>query len=346
MAKILSAKPKLAQPTVVQPKTPKAPKASLWTRMGSNYVLLISIAVHLLFGGVATYIVVQNIGAKRKMTFAGGPPTTNPSKRALEHQVAMGKKKNMMSAPAQAKRITTTGLAKVALPDMPTMPAMTDVMPTRIAGMGGMGFGPGGGGGGGLGTGGGGSGINFFGLRARMKSVLFLVDISGSMVQGQGKGPGTWQMLEDEIDRALKGVEPTTRFGVVAFSRGIEAYKSDLTDARNDEKSNAIKWLKKHNPSVYIDPTADPKAKAKHEGTRADLALQKAFRMKPEVVFFVSDGEPTDVNTDGLLKQVETAQKTLSRPLVINVVAYKATGGESFMRALAEKNNGVYKEVN
>ncbi len=131
----------------------------------------------------------------------------------------------------------------------------------------------------------------------------------------------------------------------MAFSRGVESYKADLTDARNDEKSNAIKWLKKQSPIVYVDPTADEKLKAKHEGTRADLALQKAFRMKPEVVFFVSDGEPTDTNTDDILKQVETAQKTLSRPLVINVVAYKATGGESFMKALAEKNSGVYKEV-
>lgn len=336
MPKIVAARPKLA----------KASRAGRWSRLASSKVLLISIAVHLLFGAGAAYIIVQNVAAKRKMTFTGGPPTTNPSKRALEHQVAMGKKKNMMSAPAQAKRITTTGLAKVALPEMPAMPALTDVMPTRITGMGGMGFGPGGGGGGGLGSGGGGSGINFFGLRARMKSVVFLVDISGSMVQGQGKGPESWQILEDEVDKALRGVDPTTRFGLVAFSRGVDSYKADLTDARNDEKSNAIRWLKKQSPVVYVDPNADEKLKAKHHGTRADLALQRAFRMKPEVVFFVSDGEPTDTSTDEILKQVETAQKTLSRPIVINVVAYRANGGEKFMRELAEKNSGTFREVN
>src|SRR5688572_26659024 len=168
-----------------RPKVASASRPSRWGRLASSKVLLISIAVHLLFAAGAGYIIVQNVAAKRKLTFSGGPPTTNPSKRALEHQVALGKKKNMMSAPAQAKRITTTGPAKVALPEMPAMPALSDVMPARLAGIGGMGFGPGGGGGGGLGTGSGGSGINFFGLRARLKSVVFLVDVSGSMVQGQ-----------------------------------------------------------------------------------------------------------------------------------------------------------------
>ena len=115
-----------------QPKLAKASQPGRWARLASSKVLLISIAVHLLFAAGAGYIIVQNVAAKRKMTFTGGPPTTNPSKRALEHQVAMGKKKNMMSAPAQAKRITTTGLARVALPEMPAMPALTDVMPGRI----------------------------------------------------------------------------------------------------------------------------------------------------------------------------------------------------------------------
>ena len=112
----------------------------------------------------------------------------------------------------------------------------------------------------------------------------------------------------------MRGVEPTTRFGLVAFSRGVEYYKADLTDARNDEKSNAMRWLKKQSPVVYVDPNADEKAKAKHHGTRADLALQRAFRMKPEVVFFVSDGEPTDLSTDKSSKQVETATENAQSP--------------------------------
>ena len=317
-----------------------------WQRAASSKVLIGVVLFHLILGATARYIYVAHYAGKRKMTFTGGPPTTNPNQRALEHQVAMGKKRNMMSAPAQAKRITTTGLAKVALPEMPAMPALTDVMPARMAGLGGMGMGPGGGGGGGLGTGGGGGNINFFGLRARVRNVVFLVDVSGSMVQGLKKNPATWNTLEDEVDKAMRGLEPTMRFGLVAFASGVEAYKVDLTDARNDEKSNAIKWLKKQSPLEYIDPNATEKQKDKHHGTRADLALQKAFRMKPELIIFVSDGEPTDVNVDDVIKLVEQLQATMPRRVMINAVAYMADSGSKFMQELAEKNGGTFREVN
>ena len=317
-----------------------------WQRVASSKVLIGVVLVHLLFGVTAGYIYVARYAGKRKMTFSGGPPTTNPSQRALEHQVAMGKKRNMMSAPAQAKRITTSGLAKVALPDMPAMPALNDVLPARMAGMGGMGLGPGGGGGGGLGSGGGGGNINFFGLRGRFRNVVFLIDISGSMVQGLKKNPTTWSALEDEVDKTLKGLEPIMRFGLVAFASGVEAYKMELTDARNDEKTNAIKWLKKQSPLEYIDPSSSQKAKDKHHGTRADLALQKAFRMKPELIFFVSDGEPTDMPVDDVISMVEQLQAQMTRRVTINVVAYKADSGFKFMKELAEKNGGTFREVN
>src|SRR5207244_13264763 len=86
------------------------------TILGSKF-LVISIAVHLLFGVGAAYWVVQRYQANRKLTFKGGPPSPNPSTRALEHKVQTAKKQSTMSAPSLAKRITTTGLAKVALPE-------------------------------------------------------------------------------------------------------------------------------------------------------------------------------------------------------------------------------------
>jgi hypothetical protein len=68
-----------------------------------------------------------------------------------------------MSAPAQARRITTTGLAKISLPDMPSLPTADDITPDKMAGLGGagVGFGMGGGGNGG---GGGGRAVNLFGM--------------------------------------------------------------------------------------------------------------------------------------------------------------------------------------
>ncbi len=91
-----------------------------WKFWSGNFLFL-SIAIHFLLGLGATVFVVQRYQAARKLTFKGGPPA-NSSSRALEHKVQLAKKQNTMSQPTMAKRITTSGLAKVALPEMPALP--------------------------------------------------------------------------------------------------------------------------------------------------------------------------------------------------------------------------------
>ncbi len=117
----------------------RAAARSLWTRLPSSRFLVISILVHVLFGVGAAVYVVQVYQPKRKLTFKGGPPSPNHSERALEHKVQLAKKQSTMSAPAM-KRIFSTGLAKVALPEMPAMP-QPDSAPAKMAGVGGAGFG-------------------------------------------------------------------------------------------------------------------------------------------------------------------------------------------------------------
>ena len=96
------------------------PKRSFWSRIFTRKFLFVSILAHLLFGLGATDPIVQSDHAKRKLTFQGGPPGTNPSKHALEHKVSMAQKKKTGGAPPQAKRIATTGLSAIALPEMPS----------------------------------------------------------------------------------------------------------------------------------------------------------------------------------------------------------------------------------
>jgi hypothetical protein len=150
---------------ISEPVPSSKPSRWPWKRMGGSF-LLISIAAHVLFGIGATYFIVQTIQAKRKLTFQAGPKSPNPSQRAIEHKVSMAKKQSTMSAPAQPKRITTTGASKVALPDMPSMPKMDDFTPGQMAGVGGTGIGTMLGGAGGPSGGSSGAGMTFFGLRS------------------------------------------------------------------------------------------------------------------------------------------------------------------------------------
>jgi hypothetical protein len=140
-------------------------KRGWYRKLFASQFLFISILFHLLFGAVAAYVVVNRYQAARKLTFKGGPPSPNPSTRALEHKVQMAKKQSTMSAPSVAKRITSTAPSKVSLPEMPAMPKLA-APPVKMAGAGGadVSFNPGGmttsGG-----SGAGGAAVPFFGFR-------------------------------------------------------------------------------------------------------------------------------------------------------------------------------------
>ena len=177
-----------------------------WERTSGKF-LMISIAVHVLFGLVAAVFVVQHYQAARKLTFKGGPPSPNPSTRALEHKVQMAKKQNTMSAPAIARKITTTGVAKVSLPDMPAMPKMA-APPVKMAGAGGtdVSFNPGtmaatGG------SGAGGAAVPFFGFRESRGGGMLV----GKLYDLKQFKNGTPSKLDqdhgfpDEIGRFVKG---------------------------------------------------------------------------------------------------------------------------------------------
>lgn len=150
-----------------QPEPPPSAAGKKHRRRAfSASFMTVSICLHLVVAIGAGYWVVQRIEAKRKLQFASGPPTSNPNKRALEHKVSLQKKKNAGGSPAQAKRISVTGLAaKITLPEMPAVPTTsTQFVAGRMAGMGGAGFGSGLGFGNGSGMGVGGAGAGGLGL--------------------------------------------------------------------------------------------------------------------------------------------------------------------------------------
>lgn len=138
----------------------------IWRKVANRRFLFISVLVHVLFALIAVYFVVQTITPKRKLTFKGGPPSPNPSQRAMEHKVNLAKKQRTMSAPAPAKRITTTAMSKVALPSMPVMPSMDNSPLGKMSSMtpGALGMMTSSAGGSGN-SGSAGGGVPFFGLR-------------------------------------------------------------------------------------------------------------------------------------------------------------------------------------
>lgn len=355
---------------------------TIWQKILTRKFLFVSILVHILLAIGATFYVIKSESVTRKKFMAPGAGA-DAAKQGAEHKVSLGRKQSTMSAPDQAKRVTTnSAFAKVALPEMPELPtATTDVFANRAIGLGGAGsaFGatgtPGGGGSGS------GSGINFFGLRTRAKTIVFLVDVSDSMVVDLNlgavatpglpassmphkavKGPATYAALEREVARAIRTLDGSMSFSVVCFAGDVETYQPLLKPAIDSEKERAIKWIQERSPALNVvaeTRAADRAAagfkpvagatnnvtKFNHGGTRASAALDLAFSMNPDAICFVSDGIPSDKIAAQILTDVQTKQKQMPRPAVINVIAYLADGGQKFMQDLASQNQGAFKEI-
>jgi len=120
------------------PPPATAPRKSFWERIKTSRFLFVSILFHLLLFLIAGILVVQVV-TKRKQTFTAAPPA--PENRAVEHKVQMAKKQQSMAAP-MTKRVVTTGLSKVALPEMPELASPADVMSSSPSMAPGMGMGP------------------------------------------------------------------------------------------------------------------------------------------------------------------------------------------------------------
>lgn len=307
----------------------------------------ISLIVHLILvivaGSAVLYRVTQD--APEFIASSDGLLSDVPLEplKSTEPEVPSVNVPNPSSAPVQSSHldtVVTTANSSFNVATAVQAPKITGIGDSAIADAG-----QGLGGAGGMG-GRAGATMRMFGTAARGSSVVICFDVSGSMLTGRGKSEKTYAKLEQEIARVIGTFDLKTTFNLVAFSRDAETYREGLTRATSEEKQRAIAWLKKMTPMVMWDSKASEAEKAFHRGTRADRALEAAMKFQPDIIFFVSDGEPTGLRPDDILQLVTGAQQTQSRPTTINAIAYLADGGQRFMKGLAERNGGTYQEIN
>jgi hypothetical protein len=143
----------------MNPGTPPPPDKNLkkrwWLGLFGGSTLWLAIFVHVFFAVMATYIVVEHF-EKKHINFQATAP---PSPAEVEHKVELARKTSVESAPPDLKRIVTTDISPITLPDVPETPQTDETTPTTMAGEGDVGEGMGGG----NGTGGTGGGAPDFG---------------------------------------------------------------------------------------------------------------------------------------------------------------------------------------
>ena len=101
---------------------------------GAN-TLALSILLHILFAVGATYLIVEHFVPKHINFHATEPPTAHTE---VEHKVELAKRNNVESAPPDIKRIVTTDISAITLPDPPQIPTADEASPSAMAGVNGV----------------------------------------------------------------------------------------------------------------------------------------------------------------------------------------------------------------
>ncbi len=172
------------------------------------------------------------------------------------------------------------------------------------------------------GGGGGGHGVGFFGTTARAETVVFVVDMSGSM-QGH-----RFDRALEELTRSLNKLQSTQKFFVFFFNNQtyplFDQHNPKLLPATAGTRARALKWLKSLHPDG---------------GTFPEDAIERALKLKPQVIYFLTDGEIPETTRD-------VAQKwNGDRKVVIHTIAFETEEGAEMLRAIARDARGKYRFV-
>ncbi|MCH8830432.1 MAG: VWA domain-containing protein [Planctomycetes bacterium] len=186
---------------------------------------------------------------------------------------------------------------------------------TAISGRGSTGSGNGGAGDGDHGSG-------FFGIQVPGKSFVYVIDCSGSMNRPHDSQWKTrFRRLKVEIVKSVNQLGAENRFYIIFFNRKpIRMPARTMQPAGPKVRFRYLKWMARQSAVGRTDPRA---------------ALQHALNLRPDVIYFLTDGSfDFKIKRDlSRLRQSRTA---------IHTFAFGDSAGEAALKTLAQANGGKY----
>ena len=175
--------------------------------------------------------------------------------------------------------------------------------------------------------------MEFCGVKGGGNHFVYLVDSSGSM--GDAFGSARAELL-----RSIDLLKPEQRFYVVFFDEKPDYMR--LADANVDEprsvKANRVNRDALKRWAMRIQ---------KDRGRAPYDPLKFALKLKPDVIFLLSDGEfPQGI--EDMLKEENRVVNLFgdNDPIsIIHTIGYYSKDGESRMRRIAQQHGGMYRHV-
>lgn len=213
---------------------------------------------------------------------------------------------------------------------------------------------------------------NYHGIETPSRSVLFVVDVSGSMENEivekerfkDGGYPSYSRMaiVKTELARTIDALEPYVTFNILAFATDVRSWKKSLTKANVLNRSSAKSWIARLEPlggnskqglaEVGLGSAANLEAGKTNTWGALAWALavndgngKEEYELAVDTIFFLSDGRPTHgrhVDTDRILEEVKKANAV--RKVTIHALAI-GEFQKTFMKRLATENHGQFVDL-
>jgi hypothetical protein len=175
----------------------------------------------------------------------------------------------------------------------------------------------------------------FFGVQARGRTFVFVVDSSNSMRVGK------LDAAKEELLYAIRRLSPDQLFYVIFFNGNTVPMMLGDTGEPEPEPVPATtenflrleQWV----DTVHVDPWTDP-----------HVAMQRAVEMSPDAIFLLSDGRFTDRGeTIRYLKRENYVRDSKGRrpKVVIHTVGFHQRDGEATLKNIARSYGGSYRFI-
>ncbi len=176
----------------------------------------------------------------------------------------------------------------------------------------------------------------FFGVKAKGRRFVFIVDASGSM-QGE-----RFMHAKEELMYAIRRLDKSQSFYVIFFNSNTYRMFADNDTAPAEypiaaTTSNIRKlaqWLKGIEAQTQTNPRQ---------------AVQYALEMRPDAIYILSDGEFTD---GGMTEQFLAQENVIDDPVdgmrprvVIHTIGFHSKSGETALQSIAKTYGGIYRFV-
>lgn len=173
---------------------------------------------------------------------------------------------------------------------------------------------------------------SFFGIETTGKSIVYIVDRSGSMQEGN-----RWADATSELLKSIESLNADQKFFVYLFSNACHPMpqmegRNKLVSATAENKARFRKWISNQVPDETTMPLS---------------SVRRALNMRPDTIFLLTDGQFYDNTGEFLIRLADLqAKRTKEKSQVINTIAFYCNFElEAMLQEIALAHNGTFRSV-